>query len=346
MKISGLSAVFPSTIVTNQEVIEILEKESRKKYNYSLSIPREALLDKLNSTEIKTRRWLSKNESRIDLISEAIDNALIDANLLREDIDLILYASVHKQFKEPGDSFFIAKALGFKSIECFDVLEACNSFVRASHIAQAYLETNSYKNILVITSEFMVHDDEHLSSFQISDIKNLEYAFSTLTVGEGTTATIFTASEHKWKQKIVGLPQHANCCFMTAANISSEDKTKYGLNGQDFVVNQFISYGLKLHKGGSSILRDMVVESLEKRELSDIVFPHTHSKVAWDKFGQGLKLKVPYYHIFQDYGNLVSSSLPVGMYLARKEGKLKRNMKVSAWMAAAGMSLSVTDFKF
>lgn len=346
MKIAGISAVFPSNVVTNEEVIEILERESKKKYNYHLSIPREALLDKLNSTEIKTRRWLSKNESRIDLVSEAIDKALIDAGLNKKDIDLILYASVHKQFKEPGDSFFIAKALGFHDVECFDVLEACNSFIRASNIAQAYLQMEKYKNILVITSEFMVHDDEYISSFQIDNIKNLDYSFSTLTVGEGTTATIFTAGNNKWEQDIIGLPQYANFCFMAGSEISSNDKTEYGLNEQDFSINQFISYGLKLHKGVFDILIEMIQKRLEKRSLSEIVFPHTHSKVAWEKIGKGLKIDVPYYHIFENYGNLVSSSMPVGIYLAKKEGKLKRNMKASAWMAAAGMSLSITDFEF
>ncbi|XLS27627.1 3-oxoacyl-ACP synthase III family protein [Flavobacteriaceae bacterium M23B6Z8] len=346
MKIAGLGAAFPSRVVNNEYVVEKLERESKKKFAFDISKNSKDILDKLNSTGIKTRRWLSENEHSIDLISDAIDKALKDASMQKKDIDLLLYASVFKQFKEPGDSFFIAKALGFNSIECFDVLEACNSFVRASNIAEAYLSMGKYQNILVVTSEFMVHHKEHLPSFQMNDLKNLEYTFSTLTVGEGATATIFSGSEKTWSQKVIGLPQHANCCFMAAHNMTDEERELYDLMGQDFQINQFVSYGLKLHKGGSPVLRDLVLESLQDQKLSDIVFPHTHSKMAWHKFGRGLKLDVPYYFIFEDYGNLVTSSLPAGMYLAREEGKFRRGMRASGWMAAAGMSLSVTNFEF
>ncbi len=346
MKISGLGASFPSIHFTNEDAIHKLEKDSKDKFNYNLGSNFDDLLCKLNSTGIKNRYWLRENESHIDIVSDAVQKALNDASLSKNDIDLLIYSSVFRQFIEPGESFFIAKALGFKNIECFDVLEACNSFVRASNISKSYLNSGQYKNILVITSEFMPHQNNYKPSFEMKDYSNVNYLFSSLTTGEGASATIFTDDHKTWEQEIIAKPQHANFCYLPISNIHDQELDLYGLNSEDVSDYKFVSYSLKLHKEGYHTLKDMILKYIDRKGIDDIVLPHSHSLNVWNRFNKELKEIIPYYHIFPNYGNLVTGSFPTALYLAKKEGKLKREMKVGAWMAAAGMSLSITNFEF
>ncbi|MEM6831519.1 MAG: hypothetical protein AAF551_13495, partial [Bacteroidota bacterium] len=219
MKISGIGASFPVTSCSNEDAVTKLEKNSMDKFNFRLGEKSENLLDKLNATGIRNRYWLSGKESHIDLVSDAVDKALAEASMSKDEIDLIIYSSVFRQFIEPGESFFIAKALGFKNVECFDVLEACNSFVRASNISQAYLNAGQYDNILVITAEFSPHKKEFEPCFEMKDYSNLSYLFSILTAGEGASATIFSRGEQEWEQEMIAMPQHANFCYLPIAGM-------------------------------------------------------------------------------------------------------------------------------
>ncbi len=346
MKIAGIGASFPTLKIDNERVVDKLKTESFDRCNYSIDEYSDKIVEKLDDIGIQNRYWLDKNESYLDLINDAVQKALDDAGLKKTDIDLLIYSSVFKQFAEPGDSFFIAKMLGFTNAQCFDVLEACNSFIRASNIADAYLKSEKYKNVMVITCEFFTHRAEFNSSFQMEAPQDLQYLFSSLTIGEGTSATIFSNDEKTWAQNIVGLPESANACYLPINNITDYEKEMFGLKTQDARLNRFVSYSLELHKAGYHTLKGMILDSINEQGLAEIVFPHTHSINVWNKFASSSKIEVPYYHIFPEYGNLITGSFPSAIYLAKKEGKLKRGMKAGAWMAAAGMSLSITSFEF
>src|SRR5690606_14008827 len=111
--------------------------------------------------------------------------ALAESGLSLGDIDLLIHASVDRRVVEPGQSFLIARALGARSLQCFDVLEACNSWVRAAHLAHGLLGTGEYEHVLIVTSEFSVHEGEWLfRNFAIESDEDLHWAFPAFTVGE------------------------------------------------------------------------------------------------------------------------------------------------------------------
>ena len=62
---------------------------------------------------------------------QVINEALRRANMSRDDIDLLIYTGLDKRVAEPGQSFFIAKAMGMLRAQCFDITEGCGSWTRA-----------------------------------------------------------------------------------------------------------------------------------------------------------------------------------------------------------------------
>jgi len=90
------------------------------------------------------RRWMDpKFEKPSDFVQASLIEALKDADLPLESVDTFIYASVSRGFHEPAEAFVVAHAAGIRPKHCFDVVEACNSFSRAAHLAQALLKRRS-----------------------------------------------------------------------------------------------------------------------------------------------------------------------------------------------------------
>jgi 3-oxoacyl-[acyl-carrier-protein] synthase III len=74
------------------------------------------------------------------------------------------------------------------------------------------------------------------------------------------------------------------------------------------------------------------------------IFPHASSKRDWDNGADVLGVRDLLFHIYPDYGNVVSASVPAGIALAKEKGEIRRGDRLVAWVGSAGMSFSVCSF--
>jgi len=348
MEIKSISASFPERKVSNEETINILRENSQKIFTGDLELMLDRVKKTLEYTGLKTRRWLSKNEKPFDHIEKVINEALSKANMKKEDIEMLIFAGLDKRVIEPGFSFFIAKAMGFKEIECFDVTEACNTWTRAVIIADSFLKTKRNQNVMVVTSEFFLHENEAgFKNFSITKEKDLEWAFPTYTLGESATAVILTENENKnWDVKNTSYPEYADLCLTPFDSYDDIMGTMNGVSFQGQGDYRFISYGKLLHQVGAKTGIKFLEKHnfFSKEENYDIVFPHTQAVNPWEEDIRLSSKKLPFFYIFQDYGNLITGSVPGAIYIALKEGKLKRGDKVLCLLPTAGMSFSLYSF--
>ena len=139
-KISGLGFYLPDNIVTNND----LEKIMNTTDNWIKE-----------RTGIEERRWVkSDSEDTTSVMGvKAAKLAISDANLKNKDIDFIIFATLSPDYFFPGSGVMVQDMMDMSTIGSLDVRNQCSGFIYALSIADQYIKTGMYKNILVIGSE-------------------------------------------------------------------------------------------------------------------------------------------------------------------------------------------------
>lgn len=104
-------------------------------------------------TGIKERRIAAKNEATSDLAANAAKEALKNAKVKAEDLDLIIVATATPDMQFPSTACLVQKAIGAKNAAAFDISAACAGYVYGLTIARQFIEAGSVKKILVIGAE-------------------------------------------------------------------------------------------------------------------------------------------------------------------------------------------------
>src|SRR5690625_6876851 len=102
------------------------------------------------STGIEERRFAGDDVKTSDMAFHAAEQALEDSGLHAEEIELILVATVTPDTPFPSVACMIQDKLGANNAAAMDVGAACAGFMYAMITAQQFLETGSYKRILIV----------------------------------------------------------------------------------------------------------------------------------------------------------------------------------------------------
>ncbi len=109
----------------------------------------------IKRTGISERRILEKDEPAYRLGVEAAKQAIEDAGLKVEDIDLIIVTSTTPDYLVPSTSCIIQKEIGAVKAAAFDLAAACTGFVYGITVAQQFIQTGFFRYVLVVSSEGM-----------------------------------------------------------------------------------------------------------------------------------------------------------------------------------------------
>jgi 3-oxoacyl-[acyl-carrier-protein] synthase III len=346
MKIDSIGIAIPTLKVTNDDILEFIRQYSGdvepglvNKYVKLTA----SLLGKAGA-KVRYFRNKEKKETARDLIINAMKEAFRKSSVKNSDIDLLIYCGVGKGFLEPANAYFFADALDMKA-QCYDLVDACMSWVRALEVAHSFIHSGSYRNIMIINGEFNCYDHGFPELFKIKDLRQLEYTFPTYTIGEGASATILTSSADAWSFHYKSVPSLCNLCTIPLTGYKDfiNGSKQIGHNGPD----KFVSYGGALFDNAANYLVKLVKEHIKDPDDPDIYFPHAASDVAYLAAAKSfIKVEKMYAKVFPSFGNLVSASIPVGMHEAEAEGRLKRGHKVVFCPASAGMVFGVVQFTY
>ena len=136
-KIIGTGVSVPEKVLTNQDLSEMLGENINEFVE--------------NNLGIRERHILAEDESAADIATRAAENALKNANISAEEIDLIILATDTPEYLSPGTSVVVQHRLGAKHAGTFDTNCACAGFVTALDTATKYIIADAnYKNVLVI----------------------------------------------------------------------------------------------------------------------------------------------------------------------------------------------------
>ncbi|HYK22496.1 MAG TPA: 3-oxoacyl-[acyl-carrier-protein] synthase III C-terminal domain-containing protein [Pyrinomonadaceae bacterium] len=342
MRFLAIEHVLPSEVVTNEFRLNEVVNKSKDYFSAAdLNTLRERLVKVLKLAKTEIRYVRSPDEKAFGLGVKAGMRALQTAGLDPTDIDLMIYVGVGRGFLEPATANVFQDALGLTKATCFDVLDACASWLRAVDVAHSFLKTKIYKRIMILNCEC----NREYGDLIFRSFEDIDFKFPGLTIGEAATATILTDSDEDdlyystfktWGDK------HTLC------KIPLPHYREFS-NGNDIdnlPALRFYSYGEQLFR---VVFKKLVEHYRGDEQINafkhDIAFGHSASDSMSEKIGQILKLDNTYLS-HSRFGNTVSASIPLGMSHAIDEESLKPNMNVLLGCGSAGITTAWTRFRY
>src|SRR6218665_3594558 len=138
-KIAGIGMYVPEQVVTNHDLIKYMETT-------------DAWIQE--RTGIVERRFADRLEETTTTMGvEAAKIAIERAGITSQDIDFIIFATLSPDYYFPGCGVLLQREMKMKEIGALDIRNQCSGFVYALSVADQFIKTGMYKNILVVGSE-------------------------------------------------------------------------------------------------------------------------------------------------------------------------------------------------
>jgi 3-oxoacyl-[acyl-carrier-protein] synthase-3 len=309
-KISGLGYFVPENIVTNDDLSKIMDTND------------EWIQER---TGIKERRHVLKGsgETTTTMGVKAAQIAIERSGVAKEDIDFIVFATISPDYYFPGPGVVLQKELGLNTIGALDIRNQCSGFVYALSVADQYIKTGMYKNILIVGSE--------LQSLGL-DMTNRGRSVSVI-FGDGAGAAVISREEDSTKgvlsTHLHSEGEHAKELAVLApgmggrwvsdilAENNPDDESYFPyMNGQFVFKNAVVRFSEVINEGLQS-------NNLNVSDI-DMLIPHQAnlriSQFIQKKFG--LRDDQVFNNI-QKYGNTTAASIPIALTEAWELGKIK-----------------------
>lgn len=346
MRIAGVQSVIPSRTVSNDMIKSMVA-------DYSSTVLQDRLRPAINRIDFyltysgsDQRRWLADHESPFDLLEKAVSDALSQASMKAAEIELIIYTGVDRGFLEPAMAYLAGAAFGMRHAHCFDIVDACMSWTRATFLISNLLAAGQYKNALVINCECNMRPGGRLNPgcFRLSRVEDVECNFPAYTVGEAASATLFVRDKGKpWEFHFWSGTEYSDLCNMPLDGFDGycRPRPRIGHNG----ANQLTSFGSDLFRAARIPGIEVFSRLSAPRDEIKAIFPHAASKKLWWDMGSEIGVAEKIRFIYPRYGNLVSASVPAALAEAWREGTIRESDTLAGWVGSAGISFASFSFQ-
>ena len=288
-------------------------------------------------TGVKRRR-IVESETTVSMASEAGRQALEEAGVLPEEVEMILVATGSADRVFPCTACQVQEALGAVGAVGFDLNAACSGFLFAYNTSQAYISAGIYRTILVIGSE------------SLSRLVDWTDRGTCILFGDGAGAVLLRAeqgrnyrpaahSDGKGGPALTG--PGAVTRLRSIDGDSNETKTEYiTMNGKD--VFQFA-----VRKVPQVIQEVLDENELSAEDIDWFVLHQANARIV-DSVARRLRLDIEKFPMnLQEYGNTSSASIPILLNELNRKGILREGQKLVLAGFGAGLSwgASILEWK-
>ena len=308
-KITGMGMYVPENVVTNKDLTSLMDTSH------------EWIIER---TGIEERRHIKKGDGNttatmgVKAAKIAIERADIDKN----DIDLILFATLSPDYYFPGSGVIVQQHLEILTCPAMDIRNQCSGFIYALSTADQFIKTGMYKNILIIGSE------NHSGGL---DMTTRGRGVSVI-FGDGAGAIVLSRSEDPDK-RILSTHLHSEGQFAEELALIGPSTNRWVPEILEANDPTDISYypnmnGQLVFKNAVVRFSEVIMEGLQQNKMTpeqiDMLIPH-QANLRISQFIQrkfGLNDDQVYNNIMR-YGNTTAGSIPIAMTEAWEEGKIK-----------------------
>ena len=138
-RIAGIGYYVPERVVTNQDLMRVMDTTD------------EWIQER---TGIQERRYAVKHEETTTTLGvKAAEIAISRAGITKDDVDFIIFATLSPDYYFPGCGVLLQREMKLRDIGALDIRNQCSGFIYALSIADQFVKSGMYKNILVVGSE-------------------------------------------------------------------------------------------------------------------------------------------------------------------------------------------------
>ncbi|MFV9482748.1 3-oxoacyl-ACP synthase III family protein [Christiangramia sp. ASW11-125] len=309
-KIAGLGKYVPENVVTNDDLSKLMDTND------------EWITER---TGIKERRHIKKGDGNTtaSMGVKAAKIAIERAGISKDDIDLIVFATLSPDYYFPGCGVQVQEMLEIDTCPALDVRNQCSGFIYAVSVADQFIKTGMYKNVLVIGSE------NHSGGL---DFTTRGRSVSVI-FGDGAGAAVLTRSDHNG-QGILSTHLHSEGKHALELSLKGPSTNHWvpeiiaeNPQGDDIPYYPYMN-GQFVFKNAIQRFSEVINEGLKENGLSvsdiDMLIPHQANLRISQFVQQKFKLaddKV--YNNIQKYGNTTAASIPIALTEAWEQGKVK-----------------------
>ena len=308
-RIKGLGFYVPDNVVTNDDLSKLMDTSD------------EWIQER---TGIKERRHALKgSDTTTSMGVKASLKAIEAAKINKEEIDFIVFATLSPDFYFPGCGVLVQKELGLPTIGALDIRNQCSGFIYALSVADQYIKTGMYKNILVIGAE-----TQSPALDMSTRGRNMAVLF-----GDGAGAAVVSRSDEPERgilsTHLHSQGEHAEQLAMITPGVGTKwvtellaendpDDVSYypNMNGQFVFKNAVVRFAEVIEEG-------LKTNGLSNKDINMLI-PH-QANLRISQFVQH-QFKLTDEQVFNNimkYGNTTAASVPIALTEAVQQGKIK-----------------------
>lgn len=306
-KIKGVGFYVPDNVIKNSDLEEIMDTSD------------EWIQER---TGIKERRWVEGDLTTSLMGTYASKIAIKNAKISKNDIDFIIFATLSPDYFFPGSGVLLQKNLQIKEVGALDIRNQCSGFIYGLSVADQYIKSGMYENILVVGSE--IHSgglDKSSRGRSVSVIfgDGAGAAIVSKSNDESEILSTHLHSEGKFAEELAVIKPATT--FWIDKIIDDDDE-----DGKGFFPKM---NGNFVFKNAVKRFEEVIFESLNYNNYTskDIDMLITHqANLRISQYIQK-KLNIDNNNIFNNimsYGNTTSASIPIALYEALEKNKIKR----------------------
>jgi len=299
-KIFGTGSYVPSKVLTNEDLKRFVDTSDEWIQS---------------RTGIKERHIVT-DEGTTDLAYEASLKAIEDSGIDKDEIDLVIVATVTPDNYFPGVSNLLQARLGLKEVMTFDINAACSGFVYALNVADKMIKSGAYNNALVVGAETLT---------RLTDWRDRN---TCVLFGDAAGAMVIGRSKENGIQDIICGSRGDVDDLLISKNINIKDPELNEISKQDHIHMK----GAEVFKFATRILPKTVNDLLDRNNLTlddlDYMVAHQANERIILKAAKDLKFSMDKMFLNIDkYGNTSAASVPLAIDEAIRTKVLKKGDK-------------------
>jgi len=283
-------------------------------------------------TGIKKRHIADEKEATSDLAAKSAVNALNAANLKASEIDLIITATLTPDKLIPSTASQVQRKINAKNAAAFDIAAACSGFIYGITIADQFIKSGLYKNILVIGAE------------TLSRFINWKDRTICVLFGDGAGAVVLSGNNETNKgiiKTVLGTDgfKPAEWLDIEAGGSYKPASTCTNNNGEYFIRMN----GREIFKFGSKILVECILKILEDSHLSindiDYIIPHQANMRITQSAAHKLNISEKKFIMnIDECANTSAASIPIALDQAARSSKINTGDRLILVGFGAGLT--------
>lgn len=328
-KVAGLGFYVPENVVTNEDLTKVMDTSD------------EWIQER---TGIQQRRYGTKHkETTSSMGAKAAEIAIQRAGISKEDIDFIIFATLSPDYFFPGCGVLMQRELEIthKEVGALDIRNQCSGFVYGLSVADQFIKSGMYKNILLVGAEM------HSMGLDFST----EGRNVTVIFGDGAGAMVLQPTDDPNKG-VLATKLHSNGTYAEKLAFINpgchggyhtnklEESVDYGYPdvkyGEMFITQHMVDNGqIFPNMDGQFVFKmavqkfpEVIEEALKEAGLQasdiDMLIPH-QANLRISAFVQkklGLRDDQVWNNI-QKFGNTTAASVPIALCEAMESGAIK-----------------------